>query len=175
MDMQAVGRQIATLRNRKGLTQSDLGERIGVSFQAVSKWERGESLPDTAILADLANILDTTADHILSGGERTVCYKGRCRTADLIEGLRCLQKAGELLGRENCIYRHAINGINEGMNTDIEAAFTDDRIFEAFVAEAVIQNLKAGFYIDLTDINRSFRYEHFRNIVIEYAKKYNIV
>lgn len=42
MNIEKVGEQIAVLRKAKGLTQSELGERIGVSFQAVSKWERGE-------------------------------------------------------------------------------------------------------------------------------------
>ena len=55
IDNEAVGRQIALLRTDKGLTQSELGERLGVSFQAVSKWERGETLPDTGLLPDLAN------------------------------------------------------------------------------------------------------------------------
>lgn len=43
MDMKKVGNQIALLRKNKGLTQNDLGERLGVTFQAVSKWERGVS------------------------------------------------------------------------------------------------------------------------------------
>ena len=43
MDMQKVGGQIASLRKSRGLTQNDLGERLGVSFQAVSKWERSEA------------------------------------------------------------------------------------------------------------------------------------
>ena len=81
---------------------------------------------------------------------------------------------GELLGKNNIIYRHAIDGINNGMNTDVEAAFSDDFIFEAFVAEAIIQNLKAGYYMDISDVKRNFKHEHFRNIVIDYAKKCNI-
>ena len=40
MNTEKVGTNIATLRKRKGITQNELGERIGVSFQAVSKWER---------------------------------------------------------------------------------------------------------------------------------------
>lgn len=43
MDMKKTGGQIAVLRKSRGMTQNDLGERLGVSFQAVSKWERGES------------------------------------------------------------------------------------------------------------------------------------
>ena len=72
MNIEKVGLQIAELRKNKGLTQNDLGERLGVSFQAVSKWERGETLPDTAILPDLANILGTTVDYILNGGENRI-------------------------------------------------------------------------------------------------------
>ncbi len=77
-----------------------------------------------------------------------VAYKGKIKTQDMIEGLRCLERMGALLGKENCIYRHAIRGINEGMNADIEAAFSDAYVFEAFAAEAIIQNLQAGYYID---------------------------
>lgn len=48
MNTLKVGSQIAMRRKEKGITQNELGDRIGVSFQAVSKWERGETLPDTA-------------------------------------------------------------------------------------------------------------------------------
>ena len=60
------------------------------------------------------------------------------------------------------------------MNTDIETAFQDDFVFEAFVAEAIIQNLKAGYFVDATDIKRNFKHEHFRNIVLDYVSKHNI-
>ena len=91
MDIKKVGNQIAELRKLKGLTQSELGERLCVSFQAVSKWERGETLPDTAILPDLANVLETTTDFILTGGERMIEYKGKIMVSDMIQGLRCLE------------------------------------------------------------------------------------
>ena len=68
MNTEKVGSQIAALRKAKGITQSELGERIGVSFQAVSKWERGETLPDVSVLPDLARVLETTVDFILMGG-----------------------------------------------------------------------------------------------------------
>ena len=43
MNKEKVGNQIAVLRKEKGLTQNDLGERLSVTFQSVSKWERGVS------------------------------------------------------------------------------------------------------------------------------------
>ncbi len=171
MDNKKIGTTIALLRNNKNMTQADLGERVGVSFQAVSKWERGETLPDVSILPNLADALETTIDYILRCGEPAFPYKGKIKVSDMIEGITHLKKVGELLGTENIIYRYAINGINTGMSTDIESAFTDDFIFEAFVAEAVIQNLMNGMYVDTTDVMRSFKHKHFRNIVLEYLKK----
>lgn len=173
MDMKKVGNQISMLRKNKGFTQNDLGERLGVSFQAVSKWERGETLPDTVLLPDLADVLETTVDYILTGGEKSV-FRGRVNVADMINGIKHIQKAGECLGKDNLIYRCAIDGINTSMNTDIEECFRNDYVFEAFVAEAVIQNLKNGAYVDTTDVKKNFKHEHFRNIVLKYCEKYGI-
>ena len=174
MNMDKVGEQIATLRRCKGLTQNELGERIGVSFQAVSKWERGETLPDVAVLPDLARVLETSVDNILLGGEKQVEYKGKIRVQDMKAGLDCLKKVGEYLGKENIIYRSAIKGIDTEMNTDIEKAFADDYIFEAFLAETIIQNLMQGMYVDLSDIKNNFKHEHFKNILIDYCRRYDI-
>ncbi len=174
MDMEKIGRNIAGLRKLKGITQNELGERVGVSFQAVSKWERGEALPDTAILPDLAKILETTVDFILLGGEKLTEYKGKFTVSDMKKGLLCLKEAGEYLGKENIIYRAAIEGINTRLNTDIEESFGDSYVFEAFLAEAIIQNLMAGLYVDISDVKNNFRYEHFKNIVIDYCRRFGI-
>lgn len=174
MDMQKVGGQIAILRKGRGLTQNELGEQLNVSFQAVSKWERGETLPDSAILVDLADALETTVDFILTGGERAMAYKGKVTVSDMTEGLRCLENMGRLLGRDNLIYRHAVQGINKGMNTDIEEAFSNEHVFECFVAEAVIQNLKAGAYVDPIDVKRHFKEPHFRDIILSHCEKHGI-
>lgn len=55
----AVGGNIARLRRERAMTQADLAERINYSDKAVSKWERGESLPDVLTLLNLAKVLDT--------------------------------------------------------------------------------------------------------------------
>ena len=174
MNIDKVAKQISILRKSKGLTQNELGERIGVSFQAVSKWERGEALPDVAVLPDLAKVLETSIDNILLGGEKQVEYKGKIKVCDMIKGLNCLKTMGEHLGKDNMIYQSAIKGINENLNTDIENAFNDDFVFEAFLSEAIIQNLISGMYIDLSDIKNNFKHDHFKNIVIEYCSSYGI-
>ena len=169
-----IGTKIKELRRRDGRTQEALAEALGVTNQAVSKWERGETLPDTAILPDLANVLETTTDFILTGGERMIEYKGKIMVSDMIQGLRCLENMGNLLGNSNIIYRSAINGIDTNMNTEIEKAFTDDYVFEAFVAEAVIQNLNMGAYVDVTDVKNSLKYDHFKKIILDYCAKKGI-
>ena len=104
IDAAKVGRQIANLRKVKGLTQSQLGERLNISFQAVSKWERGETLPDVGILLDLAKVLETTVDHILNGGQRMMEYTRRVSVAQIREGIECFVHIGELLGKDNLFY-----------------------------------------------------------------------
>lgn len=67
MDAIKIGRAIAYLRKRVGYTQKDLASRIGISDKAVSKWERGLSLPDIAYLRKLAILLNTNTDSLLAG------------------------------------------------------------------------------------------------------------
>lgn len=67
LDTEKVGKAITFLRKRAGYTQRDLAKRIGISDKAVSKWERGISLPDTALLGKLSILLDTDTDSLLAG------------------------------------------------------------------------------------------------------------
>ena len=101
-------------------------------------------------------------------------YRGKINVADMINGIKSLEQMRNLLGKENIIYRSAIKGINENMNTDIEDVFVNDYVFEAFVAEAVIQNLVMGAYVDITDVKNNFKHEHFKKIVLEHCARYGI-
>lgn len=67
---QTMGRRIAAHRKRMGLTQDQLAEQVGVSPQAVSKWENDLSCPDISTLPVLARIFGVTTDELL-GMERT--------------------------------------------------------------------------------------------------------
>lgn len=77
MDMEKVGNTIAFLRKRVGYTQKDLADRIGISDKAVSKWERGLSLPDITYLRKLSILLNTDSDSLLAGAP--VFYTNRWR------------------------------------------------------------------------------------------------
>jgi len=62
-----LGTRISLLRREKGLKQEELAECMGVSPQAVSKWENDLNCPDIALLPQLAKTLDVTVDHLLTG------------------------------------------------------------------------------------------------------------
>ncbi len=62
-----IGKRIAMLRRQKELKQDDLAEMLGVSPQAVSKWENDQTCPDISLLPKLAQILGVTVDELLSG------------------------------------------------------------------------------------------------------------
>ena len=60
-----LGANIVAYRKRSGLTQAKLAEQLNYSDKAVSKWERGESMPDVLTLVQLAELFDTTVDELL--------------------------------------------------------------------------------------------------------------
>ena len=64
MDM-TIGKRIAQLRREKGLTQEELANRMGVSPQAVSKWENDQTCPDISALPGLSKLLGVTVDELL--------------------------------------------------------------------------------------------------------------
>lgn len=64
---ETLGARIAKMRKAKSLTQEGLAEQLGVSAQAVSKWENDQSCPDVMLLPRLASVLDTTTDVLLTG------------------------------------------------------------------------------------------------------------
>lgn len=67
MDQSKIGKFIAVCRKHKNLTQMQLAEKLGITDKAISKWERGIAMPDTAIMLELCNILGISVNELLSG------------------------------------------------------------------------------------------------------------
>lgn len=67
MNENRIGSFIQLSRKEKGMTQKDLADRIGVSDKTISKWENGNSVPDTEILTSLCQSLDISVNELLSG------------------------------------------------------------------------------------------------------------
>lgn len=70
MNRECVGSFIRAKRKEKGLTQKQLGDMIGLSDRAVSRWENGIGLPDVEILLPLSEALGVTVDELLAGEEK---------------------------------------------------------------------------------------------------------
>ena len=60
-----IGERLVRERKKLGLTQEELGEKLNISRQAISKWESNISLPDTANLVKLSSLFSCSVDYIL--------------------------------------------------------------------------------------------------------------
>lgn len=67
MNQEKIGKFISKKRKEKKLTQEQVAEKLGVSINAVSKWERGICLMDMSLLRPLSSLLDVSVNEILLG------------------------------------------------------------------------------------------------------------
>ena len=67
MDQIKIGKFIAECRKKTNLTQMQLAEKLSITDKAISKWERGISMPDTSIMLELCDILGISVNELLSG------------------------------------------------------------------------------------------------------------
>lgn len=72
MEQIKTGKFIAELRKEKGMTQEQLGERLGVNSRSVSRWENGHGMPDISLLLTLADVLGVTVQELLEGSRRKI-------------------------------------------------------------------------------------------------------
>ena len=173
MDSLKIGQYIQNLWKAAGLTQKELAEKLNLSFQAVSKWENGDSLPDTGVLLDLCDILNTTADKLLNGGSLVAKERRLMRLEDVVTGFQYLEDIGKLFGEDCSFYTGMIEGINEKMNMDILSYLKDPMTREVMYAEVLIQGILSGRTVDLEEIDAAFRNRHMVETIRRYLAKAN--
>ena len=66
-----IARNIVDLRRKNGMTKLELAEKLNYTDKAVSKWERGESIPDVAVLKTIADLFGVTVDYLLTAEHKT--------------------------------------------------------------------------------------------------------
>ena len=166
LDLKKIGSFIQLRRKLSGLTQVQLGERLHVTAQSVSNWERGLLLPDTATLPDLGEILSTTVDSLLAGGACPPRYQRRTTVAQIREAMACIQRLKEILGREHFFYRTMVDALDARMNSSIESAFQREGAMDAYICEALLCCLTQGDYVDRDDVKASITNERAANAVL---------
>lgn len=148
MNNLSVGKYIQQQRKSVGLTQQQLAEKLNISFQAVSKWENGETYPDVTLLLPLADILQTTTDKILSGGVWTLNQHKRITLQDIYEGINAFCTIKRTL-HQTMFYTSAISGINNAMNFDMEASLSTEQGKQVLYTEAILQSIMSGCYVEI--------------------------
>lgn len=147
--MNEIGQFIKKLRKEKGMTQIQLAEKLNISFQSVSKWEIGETLPDTNILLALCNELDTTVDTLLNGGIILNKTRKVIKVEAIVEGFKYLEKVKNAFGEQSYFYKGIVEGISTKMNFDFEETLKVNP--EVLYTEVVIGYLNNGYTIDIEE------------------------
>ena len=157
MDNILIGNYIQSLRKKSGLTQKELADKLNISFQAVSKWENGEALPDVMLLLDLANILGTTVANILSGENIVRKNLKQIRIADVVAGFEAMNKMKACFGANSYFYKGMIEGINSKMNMNIEEYLNNPQYIEMLYAEVILQAIEFdNAYVDMQEVEAFF-------------------
>ena len=178
MDIKAIGVFIKTMRKSSKITQKELAEKLNVTAQAVSRWENGDALPDTALLLDLANCLGVSVDLILKAGnpsedlERTVKFN----VLDVPKGFEALESVKKYFGEKSLFYIGMIKGISQIMNFDFEEALEKNK--KILYMEVIISALNLGYFVDKEEVESLFKdnyktYEKIKAYDNEYWKKIN--
>ena len=173
MNQEKTGKFIAELRKEKNMTQIDLADKLGITDRAVSKWENGDTLPDTGILLDLCDILDTTADKLLNGGTLASHERRLMRTEDVINGFRCIENIGKFFGEDSTFFIGMVEGINEKMNIDLLSCLKDPMTREILYAEVLIQGILSGRTVDINEIETVFQNKKMIETIRRYLIKTN--
>lgn len=172
MDQIRIGKFIQSLRKENGLTQKELADKLHLSFQAVSKWELGETLPDTGILLELCEILNTNVDMLLHGGVYLLNNRKLMKIKDVEKGFNAIQDIKKYFGEDSLFYQGMIEGINAKMNMDIEAYLDNSKYYEALITEVLLQGITSGkYYVDLDEVSLFLSNKKFVELITQAQNK----
>ena len=173
MDLIKIGKFIADCRKEKGLTQEQLAEKLYITDRAVSKWERGLSLPDADKMLDLCNILDINVNELLNGEKINMKDYDKKTDELLVE----LAKQEELKNKKliTDMYVLAITAVIFYIGITLLAAYTlgEGTLFGIIVAVSTTFLVIVAFYAFKLEIDAGY-YEcrkcHHRYVPDSYFK-----
>jgi len=152
IDHEKFGTFLAQLRRERGMTQKDLAQRLFVSDKAVSKWERGLSLPDVALLQPLADIMEVSISELLSGcripEEKPLTAKeADCLVADAL-ALSAQERADKRKGRRRwgMWYMAALACMAAGMALAWRQGLLRDDMISALLIPALLAAFFGAYF-----------------------------
>ena len=158
LNLEEIGRFIQSNRKKLEMTQEELGERLEVSAQAVSNWERGETMPEISVMADLALLFDCSMDAIVNAGKDIGQFRRRVTVAQMREAFECIHRLHDILGEDHFVYSTMASALNAKMNSDIKPAFSNPRIMDAYICECLIGCVRDGnAWVDIQDVKRNIQ------------------
>lgn len=151
-----IGQRIANRRKALGLTQQRLADALHVSFQAISKWENGASLPDITLLAPIAQVLHTSVDELIGFHSAPATeYEQRYQSNDFYWGFKPNPLCYEILQRMPPLQPLRVLDIGCGEGKDAVFLARNGYIVSAFdIAPAGLE--KAQCLAALHGVNADF-------------------
>ena len=168
-----IGKYIKSKRIEKHLTQKELAGKLQISFQAVSKWETGTTLPDTSLLLELSDKLEVTVDQILNAGEFRKPMNKKINIEEIKNGLNSILKLRKILGPNNGFYNNMVNSIKDSDGNNLEDFLKDEAQYEVVLAKSIVQLIIDGYYVDDAEIDEHFKTEGIKEKIKKYQMKYN--
>ncbi len=144
-----IGEIIRTLRHERNMTQEELAELLSVTAQSVSKWERGESLPDIAQIVPLTSIFDVSADVLFALDDRREQEAVRALIEAAEQNVRDENRTVTTAGL-HCAYTMATEGLSRypgnatllmyALERGIALAYPENDCFDAAHADAIYRD-----------------------------------
>lgn len=146
-DTMKIAKKIREARIAKNLTQMNLADAMGVRYQAVSNWERGNSMPDISKLEDLCQVLDIRVQELLGIENReTAAVSKILEDADASLTMEELTEIAPMLPPEQ-VKEQAEKASGEKKKLNVSALaeiapFLDDDFLEEIIEEAEVESLQ---------------------------------
>lgn len=158
MDQEKVGNLIKKLRLDNKLTQKELADKLNVTFQAVSKWENGKSVPDIAQLHEISKLFNIDISEILDGELKE---KKKKKTGLIIAGIIII------IAVTTCILL-----INKNNNFAFKKITTNDSGYN--ITGSLAYDSKGKIYIYITDIeSKSNDDTKYKDLKVSLYENYN--
>ena len=165
-----IGNYIKKLRKEKRYTQKQLAEKLNVSFQAVSKWETGETLPDTSLLLTLANELNTSVERLLNGGKIVMKENTLISVKNIVDGFKYLLKVKDCFGEKSTFWLGLVEGINTKMNMDLLDALQNHK--EVLYTEVILQYINnENCKVDIEEVRKFIKKEKYVALIERFNNK----